>query len=222
MRTNLEQALIDRPRILSPLHEILRFDLTGTFVIPTNGAEYQFLNGGLSDRTIFLPAISPTGGQFFMINNVGVTNDLNVVNSLGVAQATVQEASSAIFVSSRTGWSVLPVLSSASSALLTKMLLWSTQTITAGTGTVASTDVHVWVNFAGAVALTMPDAAAWLTAHPFSDLVIKDISGAAGANNITLNRAGSDLMDGAASLDITSNFGGFRFKVSAANKWSIV
>lgn len=222
MRANLEDNLARKLRLISPQHEITRFDLTGTFVIPTDGAEYQFLNGGLADRTVFLPVISPSGGQLFMISNVGATNDLNVVNSSGVAQATVQEGTSTIFVSSRTAWSIISTVTIAGAALLASMLAWTKQDVTSGTGTVAATDIEVRVNFAGAVTLTMPDAATWLAAHAFGDLIIKDISGAAGTNNITINRAGADLIDGATSQGIFSDWGGFRFRVMAANKWNIV
>jgi hypothetical protein len=228
MRSNLENNLAYKLRLQSTQHEITRFNLVGPFVIPPDGSEFQFLDPGASARTVFLPAISPGGGQFFMICNLSLTQDLNVVDSFGVAVATVQETQSMIFVSSRTAWSFLAALTAAQIALLTsigpiftQISAFTRQTVVGAAAVIAPTDIEVWVNFAGAVTLTMPDAAAWLAAHPFGNLFIKDISGAASSNNILINRVGTDLMDGASSVSITSDFGGFALRVSAANKWSL-
>jgi hypothetical protein len=102
--------------------------------------------------------------------------------------------------------------------------LGSTQVVTSASYVILPTDTEVYVNRAGAVTLTAPDAASWLTGsggiigHP---LVIKDISGAADSNNITLNRAGANTFDGATSLTITTKYGGWKLRVASAN-WAIV
>lgn len=86
-----------------------------------------------------------------------------------------------------------------------------------------TTDTFIYVNFAGAVTINLPDAAAWLAAHANGHpLTIKDISGAGAANNITINRAGADTIDGATSFTITSDFGGVKLRPPAAGSWSIV
>lgn len=95
--------------------------------------------------------------------------------------------------------------------------------VTATPYVILSTDTFVYVNFAGAVTLTLPDAATWLAAHTNGlPLTIKDISGAAAANNITVNRAGTDTIDGATSLSIVSDYGGYKIRPPAAGSWSIL
>lgn len=97
------------------------------------------------------------------------------------------------------------------------------RTITSTPATILATDTEVWVNFAGAVALTLPDAAAWLLAHVNGyPLTIKDISGAGAANNITITRAGADTIDGATAYVITSDYGGIKLRPAASGKWAIV
>lgn len=95
--------------------------------------------------------------------------------------------------------------------------------VTATPYVILTTDTFVYVNFAGPVALTLPDAAAWLAAHANGlPLTIKDISGAAATNNITITRAGADTIDGATSYVITSDFGGVKLRPPAAGSWAIV
>jgi|SRR6185295_124919 len=97
-----------------------------------------------------------------------------------------------------------------------------TVTVTAASYVIQAADTFVWVNRAGAVTLTLPDAAAWLAAHGAGgDLEIQDISGAAETNNVTINRAGSDLVNGDTSITIQANYGVYRLRPAAANKWVV-
>lgn len=81
-----------------------------------------------------------------------------------------------------------------------------------GTTTVASTpyapvatDAMLLVSVAGAVTINLPSAAS-RSGYP---LAIKDISGAAFTNNITINRDGSDTIEGATSIVISEDWGGW-------------
>ena len=107
MRTNLEDNLARRMRHLSPQFEAVRFALTGSFVIPTDGAMMQFLDAGLANRTVFLPVKAAAGGQLYIIANIGAANDLNVVDDLGVAVGTVRVTEMGLFVSYAGGWRFL-------------------------------------------------------------------------------------------------------------------
>lgn len=49
--------------------------------------------------------------------------------------------------------------------------------------------------------------------------VIKDESGAAGTNNITISRAGTDTIDGATTLVISTNYGKARIYSDGSSKW---
>lgn len=99
----------------------------------------------------------------------------------------------------------------------------NTQVITANNYTILVTDTVIFVNFAGTVAITLPDAATWVVnpggkgGYP---LLIKDISGAAGANNITITRAGANTIEGTTSYVINSNYGGIGLQVASGN-WII-
>lgn len=104
MRSNLEDVRVRKPRIGSPRFETTQFVLTGTFVIPSDGSPFQFLDPSASDRTVFLPAITNQGGQLFYIANLSATNVLNVVDSNGVAVGTVVSSGMGIFVSYSLGW----------------------------------------------------------------------------------------------------------------------
>lgn len=99
----------------------------------------------------------------------------------------------------------------------------TTQTITAASGVGVTTDIFIYFNRAGTIAFTLPDATAWLAANTIGvGLTLKDISGGASGNAITINRAGADTIDGANSFVINSDYGGVVLRPSAAGKWSIV
>ncbi len=90
----------------------------------------------------------------------------------------------------------------------------SSATLTATTGKL------IRVNYAGAVAITLPAA----SAVPANDVwfVFKDESGAAGTNTITISRAGADTIDGATSATITTNYGKIGLYSDGVSKWFTV
>ena len=79
-----------------------------------------------------------------------------------------------------------------------------------------ATDAFILVSFAGAVTINLPSAAS-RNGYP---LVIKDISGAAGTNNITINRDGSDTIEGATSIVINTDWGGWHL-VPVSGGWVV-
>jgi hypothetical protein len=224
-RLNLEDSIIRNPRMLSASYGIIRFNLTGTFVIPPDGPTMHFLDPGGADRTVFLPAITPQAGQELYVANMSATKNLLVVDSNGIPVATVLADSTAVFISFIAGWRFLMTAAGAvTPPIVTEINAWTTQDVTAATATIAATDSEVYVNRAGAVTLTLPDAELWFAAHSFktSSLLIKGINGAEGVNNILINRAGADVIDSLTSYTITSNFGGVHLRRVAAAKWGIV
>lgn len=63
-------------------------------------------------------------------------------------------------------------------------------TVTTATYSVLTTDEYIGVNFSGPVTLTLPSGAV-----DGKNWFIKDVSGAAKTNNITINTAGSETID---------------------------
>lgn len=74
-----------------------------------------------------------------------------------------------------------------------------------GTGTVAQT-------------ITLPGSA---TAFAGFLLIIKDEAGGAGTHNITINRSGSDTIDGATSVAISTNYGAVRLYCTGSG-WAVI
>ncbi len=68
-----------------------------------------------------------------------------------------------------------------------------------------STDAMLIVSVAGAVTINLP-AASSRNGYP---LTIKDVSGAANTNNITINRDGADTIEGLTSITIATDWGGY-------------
>lgn len=78
--------------------------------------------------------------------------------------------------------------------------------------TVLSSDYFLAVKKASTVAITLPTAPANGTRYE-----VKDVSGAAGANAITISRGGSDTIDGATTAVINTNYGALTFTYNTAN-----
>lgn len=99
----------------------------------------------------------------------------------------------------------------------------SRQSVITGAAVILPTTMEVFVNFAGVVTLTLPDAATWKNLSPFGQpLRIMDYSGNAHTNNITINRAGVNMVDNATSITITSDYGAFSLRVDPNNNWVMV
>ncbi len=88
--------------------------------------------------------------------------------------------------------------------------------VTATPDTVAATDYALFVNFAGAVTENIPAATG-----SGRILVIKDASGAAATNNITITPA-SGTIDGASTLVINTNYGAYTLIDNASGNWSTI
>lgn len=101
-------------------------------------------------------------------------------------------------------WNAIFTDLSAALTLLGQQLYGSTSVTTTPYVPVA-TDSLLLVNDAAPVVINLPTAAS-RNGYP---LVIKDVSGAAQTNNITINRNTADTIDGLTSIKITNAYGGF-------------
>lgn len=67
---------------------------------------------------------------------------------------------------------------------------------------IVSTDAIINLNCSAPLTITLPSA----SSRSGAPLVFKDVGGKAGANTITIQRAGSDLIDGLTSVTMTTNY----------------
>ena len=79
-------------------------------------------------------------------------------------------------------------------------------------------------NYAGALAITLPTIGSSSTQSSDGRIyIIKDISGAAGTNNITIHRASTDTIDGATTAVISSDHGSLTLVADeSSSRWLIV
>lgn len=96
----------------------------------------------------------------------------------------------------------------------------SNPTNTATSYTIAtSTDNYIRVtNTSSARTITLPLCNGKTLGNQYT---VKDTSGGAGTNNITVQGNGSDLIDGASTKVINTNYGHFMFKCGVAGMWDI-
>ena len=80
----------------------------------------------------------------------------------------------------------------------------------------ASNDLIAYTAIAAARVVTLPAANAVAAGQVFS---VKDEAGAANAFNLTITPAGTDTIDGAASLVISANYGKATFYSDGVSKW---
>lgn len=76
------------------------------------------------------------------------------------------------------------------------------RSITSGPVTISSTDRILNLNLTSPTSITLPAA----SSRAGVPLTFKDVGGHAAASNITLNRAGSDTIDGLTSVVLANNF----------------
>lgn len=91
--------------------------------------------------------------------------------------------------------------------------------VTASSNAATIDDSIINVNFAGAVSITIPTATTTgSSANSGKTYTIKDISGAAGTNNITVSVVGGGNIDGSSTAVINSNYGALEL-YSSGSSW---
>src|SRR3712207_6392246 len=89
------------------------------------------------------------------------------------------------------------------------------RTATAATYTATATDPYIGVtSTAAARTINLPAAA---TVGAGKTYIVKDESGAAGTNNVTIDPNGSETIDGAATKAISTNYGSLRVVCGGTN-----
>ena len=89
--------------------------------------------------------------------------------------------------------------------------------ITSVTATLLVDDLFIDVNVSNAVTLTLPPSPPIGTNY-----IIKDSSGSAGSNNITVSANTGNTIQGSASTSISTDFGLVQIIYDGTNKWLII
>jgi hypothetical protein len=148
----------------------------------------------------------------------------NSTSGLPPAADNLQQGQLAINTADATLWtlsssSVVKKIGDASILAAVAFLAHSPRTVTTSSSTLSvSTDYYVGVNYAGAVALALPAGSTATTNQKF---IVKDESGLAANNNITITANGTDKIDGQSSLVIAINNGSITL-FWTGSRWSIV
>lgn len=77
-RVNLEANQVRKARHRSTTFGIAKVVLTGPLTIPDDGPSIWFLDCNGATRTVFLPRLSPYGGQYYVLINSGTVGSFNV------------------------------------------------------------------------------------------------------------------------------------------------
>lgn len=92
------------------------------------------------------------------------------------------------------------------------------KSITASSYTILVSDDLIACNHSSPLTITLPAASSVSEGRKYT---IKDESGNAGTNNITINRAGSDTIDGETSIIINGNYDSVVIYRGASSSWYI-
>lgn len=92
------------------------------------------------------------------------------------------------------------------------------KSITSSPYTILASDDLIACNHSAALTLTLPAASAVSEGRKFT---IKDESGNASTYNITINRAGSDTIDGETSVVISGNYDSIDIYRGGSGNWHV-
>jgi len=173
----------------------------GKVTVPIGGGSGDFANGGDTagaDRTL------GNNDNFDLAFETNNTQRMRLSNDGTVLIGTAASHVATFFVQGGVGFDDTIVTAAA-------------YTVDSG----ANDDTFLSVNRAGAVTITLPDANA---AGQGRLLVIKDIGGNAGTagQEITVDAAGTDLIDGAATAVISSAYGSVTIYCDGSANWYII
>lgn len=112
----------------------------------------------------------------------------------------------------------VPTTAFVNTAIANAAGIFAARTSTSATTAVTSSDMYVGINVGAAATVNLPSGA---TLSNGKTIIIKDESGTAGANNITVTANGTDRIDSQVSVAISANNGALRL-IWTGSRWSVV
>lgn len=209
MRNNLEHALSRGMHQQGSSYGHMTYVLTGDLIVPADGPMLLFLDPGGADRTVYLPALRQSGGQQIWIFNITTASYvLNVVDADGVAVVAVESELVTVCSANHSTWRPFALTNPA-----------SITDVTTTPYTVLYGDTYIRSNIASNSVITLPLAAT----RDGRAVRIIDASYQIGTlgYTITINRAGSELINGQTSLEIVSDGGTFLLQ-PVTNGWDVL
>jgi hypothetical protein len=149
---------------------------------------------------------SPVASTLSSSTGISITN--------GAGSITINNTG----VTSLAGGTNISVSAGAGAVTISAVGQYGTKSVTASSYAVLTTDTYIGINFAGGVSIALPSGASVVQGK---FLVLKDESGAAGINNITVNANGGDTIDGQSSFTLALNYGSITLLWNT-NHWSII
>lgn len=204
MRTTLESNKTYNQRQHQTRYSHVAQTLTGVYVIPPEGATFQFLNPNGSNRTVFLPPYTPDGGSVYWMSNTGSSGDLNVVDTNGVAVVTIGAGGLAPLIEGRNAWKAFLDSTNKQDKVGTARFPGVAATVT-----ILTSDQEVGIDTSStAVSANLPTATSWAAANPNGlELVIFDNTGQGASNNITPVPSGAEIFRGGLTPLVTTAYG---------------
>lgn len=172
-------------------------------------------NGGLEKTTS-----AATNGQIL----IGSTGSAPVAASItpGTAISVTNAAGSITInntgVTALSGGTDINVSSATGNVTVSTVGQFATTTVTTNSSSLSATNTYVGVNFAGAVTINLPSGSSVVQGKY---MLIKDESGNASTNNITVLANGTDKIDGQSSAILALNYGSITV-IWNTNHWSII
>jgi hypothetical protein len=185
---------------------------------------------GLTGNVLGVSAVNGSTGSVLVVNNIagstyiGASASTGSVTLTNLGVQTITGTANQITASSATGTVTLSLPQSIATTsavqfagVTTGLTRVGYASVTAANYTISNTaDAIIGVNYAGAVAITLPT----VTGNTGRMLDIKDESGAANTNNITITPA-SGTIDGKSNLVLNVNYGSYKLYCNGG-AWFII
>lgn len=194
-----------------------------TSALTTIGA-HTHLGDGSTGQQLTQQSLNITGDLSMNVNNITNIRSVRLSNLSGAISGVgdigcIYEVNNELWYNSGNGTQQQITLGGALNVGGLSNQVFSPLAVS-GNVTILSTDTFVYyeVNTSAPRTFTLPSASAVAHGRYY---IIKDVTGSAASNNITINRAGSDTIEGLTSFVIDGSRGGVLIESNGSNGWNV-